>query len=77
MKSSATYEAALFNQFLAFELRKAPKDVEGSIGRALVRFSPAVSAIQQRDYIDSILETITDEDGSVVEDWADRISTYH
>lgn len=77
MKQTATYESALFNQFLAFELRKAPSDIKGSIGRALVRFSPLASAQQQRDYIESIWETITDDDGNVTSDWPNRVATHH
>ncbi len=75
--NKATYEAALFNQFLAFEFRKAPKDVKGSIGRALIRFSPNATPRQQDDYVQSILETITDENGSIAQDWSERIAQHH
>lgn len=77
MTEAQRYDASLFNQFLANEIRKAPHDLRGSVGRALVRFSPGATPKQQLAYTDSLLSTIADEDGQVVPNWPERVLEEH
>lgn len=71
------YLASLYTQFLKQELKKAPGDIRGSVGRALVRFSPNATPAERREYVDSIVDTISDDSGYIFNDWSERIVHEH
>lgn len=77
MIEAQRYEAALFNQLLAGEFHKAPHDLKGGVGRALVRFSPGASPSQQRAYTESLLSTILNEEGEIHSDWPQKVIEEH
>lgn len=77
MTQGNKYKAAVFNQFLAGELTRAPREVPGCVGRALRRFYPEIDAQQLRDYTDSIYETIVSDEGLLLNDWQDRVLKEH
>lgn len=71
------YLASLYTQFLSQELKKAPTDIRGSVGRALVRFSPDATVDERKEYIDSIVDTISGDQGYIFNDWPARIMQEH
>lgn len=70
------YRAALFCQFFKNEVSRAPNDIRGSLGRALIRFSPTATPQQQRDYVESLHSTIM-EGEQLAKNWSDRIVQHH